>query len=57
MARPKKDGKPVSLMMEINLFKQLEDYCEKTYLSKTAVIELALMQLFKEEKKTDIEKS
>ncbi|MCR5227301.1 MAG: hypothetical protein K6E27_08830 [Eubacterium sp.] len=51
MARPKKEGKPVSLMMEISLFNELENYCEKTYLSKTAVIEMALKQLFDEKEK------
>ena len=49
MARPKKEGKAVSLLMDIDLFEQLEEYCEKTYLSKTAAIEKALKMMFEEE--------
>lgn len=45
MARPKKDGKPVSLIMDKNLFAQLEQYCEETYLTKTAAIEKALKEM------------
>lgn len=42
MARPKKDGKTVSLIMEKALFERLEQYCDETYLTKTAAIEKAL---------------
>jgi metal-responsive CopG/Arc/MetJ family transcriptional regulator len=45
MARPKKDGKTVSLIMEKELFDRLEAYCDETYLTKTAAIEKALKQL------------
>lgn len=48
MARPKKEGKAVSLLMDKILFEQLENYCEETYLSKTAAIEKALKLLFEE---------
>jgi len=49
MARPKKEGKAVSLLMDKDLFEQLEAYCEKTYLTKTAAIEKALRTLFDKE--------
>ena len=49
MPRPKKDGKTVSLLMDKDLFEQLEKYCEMTYLSKTAAIEKALKQMIAEE--------
>ena len=55
MARPKKDGKTVSLIMEKELFDRLEAYCDETYLTKTAAIEKALKMLLDryEERKTD----
>jgi metal-responsive CopG/Arc/MetJ family transcriptional regulator len=45
MARPKKDGKTVSLIMEKDLFEKLEAYCKETYLTKTAAIEKALNEM------------
>lgn len=55
MARPKKDGKTVSLIMEKELFDRLEAYCDETYLTKTAAIEKALKMLLDrhEEHKAD----
>ena len=44
MARSKKDGHPVSLIMDKTLFDRLEEYCEETYLTKTAAIEKALKE-------------
>ena len=55
MARPKKEGKAVSLMMEKSVFEQLENYCDKTYLSKTAVIEKALKELFEKYNQDNVE--
>jgi len=49
MARPKKDGKTVSLIMEKELFDRLEAYCDETYLTKTAAIEKALTELLDRE--------
>lgn len=49
MARPKRDAKPVSLLMEKTLFDTLEAYCDETFLTKTATIEKALIELFKKE--------
>ena len=45
MARPKKDGKTVSLIMEKDLYDKLEAYCDETYLTKTAAIEKALRMM------------
>ena len=49
MARPKKDGKPVSLIMDKDLYARLEAFCEETYLSKTAAIEKALKEFLDRE--------
>lgn len=49
MARPKKDGKTVSLIMEKDLFEKLEAYCDETYLTKTAAIEKALRMMIDKE--------
>lgn len=57
MARPKKEGKAVSLMMEKSVFEQLENYCDKTYLSKTAVIEKALKELFEKYNQDNVEET
>ena len=45
MARSKKDGKPVSLIMDKDLYARLEEYCDETYMTKTATIEKALKEL------------
>ena len=49
MARPKKDGKTVSLIMEKELFDRLEAYCDETYRTKTAAIEKALRMMIDKE--------
>lgn len=49
MARPKKNGKTVSLIMEKDLFEKLEAYCGETYLTKTAAIEKALRMMIDKE--------
>ena len=49
MARPKKDGKTVSLIMEKTLFERLEQYCDETYLTKTAAREKALRMMIDKE--------
>ena len=49
MARPKKEGKAVSLLMDKALYDMLENYCESSYLTKTAAIEKALDQMFERE--------
>ena len=50
MARSKKDGKPVSLIMDKDLYKRLEEYCDETYMTKTATIEKALKELLDKER-------
>ena len=49
MARPKKEGKTVSLIMEKDLYDKLEAYCDETYLTKTAAIEKALRMMIDKE--------
>ena len=49
MARPKKEGKAVSLLMNKDLYEKLEAYCEETYLTKTAAIEKALRMMIEKE--------
>lgn len=39
MAKPKKESKPCSLRMETSIYKKLEDFCQKTGISKTTVLE------------------
>lgn len=56
MARPKKDGKTVSLIMEKDLFDKLEAYCDETYLTKTAAIEKALRQMLEKYEKDNTDK-
>lgn len=54
MARQKKDGKTVSLIMEKELYDRLNAYCDETYMTKTATIEKALKSLlddYKNDKK------
>ena len=48
MAREKKDGTKVTYIIENALLRELEDYCEKTGLTKTKVIEFALREYLKE---------
>lgn len=47
MSRPKKDYCFVSIKMDSQIHSNLEQYCEKTRLTKTAVIELALLEYLK----------
>ena len=46
MSRPKKDYCFVSIKMDEEIHSQLEDYCKKTRLTKTAAIENALELMF-----------
>ena len=52
MAREKRDATKVSYMIDNELLKQLEDFCERTGRTKTKVIEMAL-KLYLEEHKND----
>ena len=51
MPRPRKEGKALNIKLDLELFNLLEDYCEKTRLTKTAAIEKALEKLLKEKTK------
>lgn len=50
MARPKKDSVAISLMMRKELAEDLNKYCDKTMLSKTAAIEKAVKEMVEREK-------
>jgi len=39
MAKQKKESKPCSLRMEATLYEQLDEFCQETGISKTAVLE------------------
>lgn len=39
MAKQKKESKPCSLRMEATLYERLDEFCQKTGISKTAVLE------------------
>ena len=52
MAREKRDATKVSYMIDNELLKQLENFCEKTGRTKTKVIEMAI-SLYLEEHKDD----
>lgn len=45
----RKNGKPVSFLLDEELFEKLENYCGCTYLTKTAAIKKALNQMFEQE--------
>lgn len=48
MARLAKPGEFINCKISIDLVKKLDEYMQKTRLSKTAVIEMALAKLFDE---------
>ena len=52
MAREKRDATKVSYMIDNELLKQLEAFCERTGRTKTKVIEMAI-SLYLEEHKDD----
>ena len=52
MAREKRNATKVSYMIDNELLKQLEDFCERTGRTKTKVIEMAI-SLYLEEHKND----
>lgn len=39
MAKQKKESKPCSLRMEATLYERLDEFCQETGISKTAVLE------------------
>lgn len=52
MPREKRDATKVSYMIDNELLKRLEDFCERTGRTKTKVIEMAI-SLYLEEHKDD----
>ena len=43
MAKPKtKDSKVVSFSLDVKIIEKLNEYCKKTYVPKTKVVELAI---------------
>lgn len=50
MSRQKKDNKALNIKIDSKLYKDLEKYCEKTRLTKTALVELALEDYLKNHK-------
>lgn len=45
MAKPKtKDSKVVSFSLDVKVIEKLEEYCKKTYVPKTKVVELAILK-------------
>ena len=43
MTREKKNNHPVTLRMDAEVYKKLNEYCKETGLSKTVAIERAIM--------------
>ena len=49
MAKQKKESKPCSLRMEATLYERLDEFCQATGISKTAVLEkgaIAFMEAY-----------
>ncbi len=44
MARPKKESHPITIRMAQELFDRLNDFCDRSGLSKTVAIERALTE-------------
>lgn len=47
MPRPTKDSKSLNIKIDTELYKQLEQYSNKSKLTKTAIVELALEKYLK----------
>ena len=47
----KKDGIKISVLLDAEIHEELEKYCKRTYLSKTAAIEKALKEMLEKEDK------
>ena len=45
MARPKKDNKAISVRLASDVYKRLNDYCERSGQTKTVAIERAITML------------
>lgn len=49
MPKPKKNGKALNIILEAELYNQLEELSNKTRLTKTAIVELSLEKYLKEQ--------
>ena len=57
MAKQKKESKPCSLRMEATLYERLDEFCQETGISKTAVLEkgaIAFMDNYNSKMKEEI---
>ena len=53
MTKQNKNWKALNIKLDENIYKQLEKYCEESRRTKTAVVELALEEYFKNKEKTE----
>ena len=53
MARESKNGRKVTYIIQKELLKELEEFCERTGRTKTKVVELALKKYLDEHKKDE----
>lgn len=53
MAREKRDATKVSYIIDNELLKRLEDFCEETGRTKTKVVEMAIKRFLDEEEKDE----
>lgn len=47
MGRPKKNYRPLYILMDLKISDQLNDYCEATGLTKTTAVEIILRDYFR----------
>lgn len=53
MARAKKDGVYLNMKIKSEIYKRLEEYCEKVGQTKTTAVERILWQFFEERGKNE----
>lgn len=53
MSRPKKETKTLNIKIDAMLYNNLEKCCDESRRTKTAVVELALEEYFKNKRKTE----
>ena len=51
MPRPKKDSKILNIKLDSKIYDELAKYCDKTKLTKTAAVELAIEEYLKKSNK------
>ena len=55
MRKPKKDGRCLNVVIERELFEELEEYCNEMGQTKTTAVERILRQFFIENRKSKSE--